>query len=238
MSDKSNQSGAVLVALMVITALVGCMMVFMLFIAAGSARTTSGAGVREPGAADDPPTSTDDEPIDLGTGMLVCVDMPGVHAPKTPALDRRVARKLLAVRLDLQAQGIPPLRFTYGFRSTREQIAVNPGGNLKAAPGTSPHEAGRAVDVSGMRTRPDRSYIIATFKRHGWQHLGLYDLPHFQIPAEAVGEPNRIAMIWKAQADYARGNPVGCRGGSRRPAFVPNNLTPERRLQRIEDLYG
>ena len=107
------------------------------------------------------------ENIDMGTGFLVCFNLPGVNLPKTPALDRRVARLLEAVRADLSVEGVPALHFTYGFRSTREQELVDPGSNYKARPGTSPHEAGRAVDVSGMRTRSDRGQVIATFKRHG-----------------------------------------------------------------------
>lgn len=149
---------------------------------------------------------------DMGTHGLVCVRLPGVSYPRTPALDRRVARRWLAVKQDLDAQRIS-ITMTWGFRTNCQQRNVNPGGNLKAVPGTSPHEAGRAVDVNGIRVRGDAAQIIATFRRHGWVWLGRRDPPHFEIKGHVVGEPNHIAWIRRSQAAYNGGAPTeGCRG--------------------------
>ncbi|MDQ3685388.1 MAG: D-alanyl-D-alanine carboxypeptidase family protein [Acidobacteriota bacterium] len=149
---------------------------------------------------------------DLGTGGLVCVRLPGVSYPKTPALDRRVARRWLAVKQDLDAQGIA-ITMTWGFRTNCQQRNINPGGNLKAVPGTSPHEAGRAVDVNGIGVRGDAGRIIAAFRRQNWVWLGRRDPPHFEVKGHVVGEPNHIVWIRKSQAAYNSGAPVeGCRG--------------------------
>ncbi len=235
MRIKDEQGGLLLATMLTL----GGFMFVLLLLSPHASPATSGSGIVETSPPTD--TSTDlppDQPIDLGTGFLVCVNLPGVSAPKTPALDARVARKLHAVRLDLQAQGISPLRFTYGFRSTAEQRDVNPGANYKAHPGTSPHEAGRAVDVSGMTVRPDRGEIVSTFKRHGWRWLGFGDPPHFEVSAASVGEPDRLAMIRKAQADYRRGNPRGCRNGARSPIITPSRALPSERQQRVVKAFG
>lgn len=161
------------------------------------------------GNPDGTPSDIDDE--ESSDGSLVCVNLPGVGQPRTPALDRRVARRLLAVRQELDARGIS-ITFTWGFRTTCQQRLVQSGGNLKAKPGTSPHEAGRAVDVNGMKTRPDRFIIIDAFQRAGWVWLGAKDPPHFDIKGYTVGEPSHAAWIRRMQEDFRRGNPVGCRG--------------------------
>jgi hypothetical protein len=166
--------------------------------------------------ADGTGSSTDNLPLDIkevdaGGAGLVCVHLPGVSYPKTAALDRRVARRFTPVMNTLNSEGIY-LKFNYGFRSTCQQVNVKAGGNLKAIPGTSPHEAGRAVDVDGMRWNPKRGRIVQIFREHGWRWLGSKDPPHFEVYAEAVGEASRQAMIRKNQADFKRGNPKPCRG--------------------------
>jgi hypothetical protein len=149
--------------------------------------------------------------LDAGGAGLVCVHLPGINRPRTAALDRRVARRYAAVMNTLQSEGIN-ITFTWAFRTKCQQINVNPGTNLKAKPGTSPHEAGRAVDVNGMKVNPKRGRIISVFKQFGWRWLGHKDPPHFEIPAETVGEASRFAMISKNQSDFQRGNPAPCRG--------------------------
>jgi LAS superfamily LD-carboxypeptidase LdcB len=143
---------------------------------------------------------------------LECINLPGVSLPRTAALDRRVARRLSAVIEDLQSQGIK-ISFTWGFRTTCQQRQVNSGGNLKARPGTSPHEAGRAVDVNGILKRPDSSQIIATFQKYGWVWLGPKDPPHFEIKGFTVNEASHLQWIEKIQQDFQAGQPAsGCRG--------------------------
>jgi hypothetical protein len=143
---------------------------------------------------------------------LECINLPGVNLPRTSALDHRVARRLKAVMEDLSNQGIK-ISFTWGFRSTCQQRNVNSGGNLKARPGTSPHEAGRAVDVNGILQRPDSSQIITTFQKYGWVWLGPKDPPHFEIKGFTVNEASPLQWIEKIQQDFQTGQPMGgCRG--------------------------
>lgn len=151
---------------------------------------------------------------DVGIDGLVCINLPGVSYPRTPALSRVVALKLLAVRQELDARGVPALTFSWGFRTTCQQRNVDSGGNLKAKPGTSPHEAGRAVDVHGMTTRPDAREIINTFRNHGWVWLGHKDPPHFEIKGYEVGISSHIAWIIASQTDFNQGNgPISeCKG--------------------------
>lgn len=160
-----------------------------------------------------------DDTQDLSTGYLVCVNLPGVDFPRTPALDRKVAQMYLAVKKDLDAQGVPGLRFSWGFRSNCQQINVKPsanprgGANPKAKPGTSPHEAGRGVDVRDMTRRRDVGQIVATFERHGWHWLAQKDPPHFEVKGYTVGEPSHSKWIAKIQQSFKEGYPKeGCRG--------------------------
>ncbi len=162
----------------------------------------------------------EDSTQDLSTGYLVCVNLPGIHFPRTPALDRRVAEKYLAVKRDLDLQGIPTVTFNWAFRSNCQQVQIvpspNPGNksgrNPKAKPGTSPHEAGRALD-GNVRTRKDLKDIVATFYRHGWIWLAEKDPPHFEVLGYTVGEPSHYAWIQKIQESFKQGYPKeGCRG--------------------------
>jgi hypothetical protein len=91
-----------------------------------------------------------------------------------------------------------------------------------------------------MRTRADRGQVIATFKRHGWVWLGMGDPPHFEVPVESIGEPNKLAMIRKAQADFQAGNPAGCRAGvMSAPSSVPSGeIPPEERRRRAREIYS
>lgn len=150
---------------------------------------------------------------DLGSGYLKCVELNGVNFPRTPALDRRVRQIWLETKQDMDAQGIPALSFTWGFRTNCQQVNVDSGPNTKAEPGTSPHEAGRALDVRGMSTRSDRELIKAIFRKHKWHWAGVADPPHFDIKGYTVGEPSHADWIRKAQADFEHGAPrEGCRG--------------------------
>jgi hypothetical protein len=170
---------------------------------------TSGGAL--PGNPPDARPPIDETAADFGGAGLACVDLPGVNHPRTPALDRRVARRFYAVMNEMKENRIS-LRFTWGFRTNCQQIHVDSGGNLKAMPGTSPHEAGRAVDVSGMLVHPRREEIIAVFRRHGWLWLGRKDPPHFEVLPSTVGEVSKIGWIQKIQSDFRAGGASGCRG--------------------------
>lgn len=161
-----------------------------------------------------------DEEQDLSTGYLVCVSLPGIRSSRMPALDVRVARRYLAVKQELDALGIPTVFFTWAFRTNCQQINVRPSGrNPKAKPGTSPHEAGRALDVvgldpsSGAFRKSDWFKIVKVFQNHGWRWLARKDPPHMDIDASQAGELSNYIWIQKAQTDYKRGGPKGgCRG--------------------------
>jgi len=180
--------------------------------------------IATPGAGDDaaqivegmPESAVPDElggESGSGGAQLVCVYLPGVSLPRTAALERRVARRYLAVKQRLDRNGVGNLTMTWGFRTTCQQINVDAGPNLKAKPGTSPHEAGRAVDVTGMRWRPDRAAIVAAFRDEGFRWLGMADPPHFEVPAEELGYESRRQMIVEAQTAFQSGEPIGgCRG--------------------------
>jgi hypothetical protein len=164
-----------------------------------------------PGNPPDSVPPIDQPDSDFGGAGLACVDLRGVNHPRTPALDRRVARRYIAAVQEMRDKNIH-LTFTWGFRTNCQQRNVDSGGNLKALPGTSPHEAGRAVDVSGMLVNPRRDEIIAVFHRHGFRWLGRKDPPHFEVLPSTVGEASGIAWIQKIQADFRAGGASGCRG--------------------------
>lgn len=151
--------------------------------------------------------------LDSGGSGLQCIFLPGVSYPKTPALDRRIARRYLAVKQALDAAGVRNLTFTWAFRTNCQQRLVNAGPNLKAAPGSSPHEAGRALDVSGMRVRGDAAKIVSIFRNGGARWLGQKDPPHFDWEPGDVGENSSGAMIRKNQAAWQQGViNGGCKG--------------------------
>jgi hypothetical protein len=164
-----------------------------------------------PGNPPDSRPPTAEAESDFGGAGLACTRLPGVNHPRTPALDRRVVRRFNAAMQDFYAKNID-LTFTWGFRTNCQQIHVDSGGNLKARPGTSPHEAGRAVDVRGMLVNPRREEIIAIFHRHAFRWLGRKDPPHFEVLPSTVGEASGVAWIQKIQADFRSGGASGCRG--------------------------
>lgn len=142
----------------------------------------------------------------LGTGGLVEVRLPGITAPKVPALDRRVAPLVYGTLKALAKQGVHHVTFTYLFRTTQQQQDVQPvGTTMKARPGTSDHEAGTAVDIAGMRSRSDAGKIVAAFRASGFSWLGPRDAAHFFIPASQLGEADKYAFIKRQQRHYESG---------------------------------
>ncbi|MDQ3566312.1 MAG: hypothetical protein M3436_20295 [Pseudomonadota bacterium] len=153
------------------------------------------------------------EELDSGSAELVCVRLNGVGGGKTPALDRRVARRMIGAINHLAEEGLAPLSFTWALRTTCQQRNVNPGPNLKARPGSSPHEAGSAVDVSGMSSRRDAGRIVQIMGTHDFIWLGRRDPPHFHVMPATIGEASFGAWIRKIQHLYQLGQPTGgCRG--------------------------
>lgn len=159
------------------------------------------------------PTLDPNIPIDLEGAGLVCVNLPGVGYPKTPALDRRVVPRLFGVLQEIERQKRASLTFNYAFRSTCEQARISPVGTaLKATPGTSAHEAGAALDVASLRARSDRVQIVSIFKMFEWRH-GTADWPHFAVMPSTVGERDYRSWIHRQQAEFSAGRVEGnCQG--------------------------
>jgi hypothetical protein len=228
--DRSSEKGIIVIFVVtaILLALISFVAAFTLLFRKVSTDGTNTGKVIPPPSNNAPPApnsnnkgptpSTNNKPIpkpdvNMDYGYLVCVNLPGINKPRTAALDRRVATLWLQVKQDLDAQGIAPLRFSWAYRTMCQQANVNPGGNLKAKSGTSPHEAGRALDVVGMSSRNDASAIVMTFRDHGWHWLGRRDPPHFEIKGYQVGEPSHIAWIQKTHYDFETNpNIAPCKG--------------------------
>lgn len=145
-------------------------------------------------------------PGGLGTGGLVEVNLPNVSWPKVPALDRRVAPLLYGTIKAIHADGIKNVTFNYFFRTTAQQAAIVPvGTTMKARAGNSDHERGTAIDVAGMRSRPDAGRIVEHFRRSGFSWLGAKDAAHFYIPAWQLGEADKAAFLKRQQQHYQSG---------------------------------
>jgi hypothetical protein len=218
----NNQKGNLMVGLLLVFAVMSLFVLGVLLLIAGQGAGTDASPVNAQVSDSAEPSEDQISGMpeggegDFGTATLQCVHIPGVSYPKTPALDRRVARRYLAVKQELESHGIRNLTANWAFRSNCQQRNVNPGGNLKARPGTSPHEAGRAIDFNGMPYGAgpikDGHLIVQIFLKHGWTWLGRRDPPHFEIKGHMVGEPSHGAWISRIQAGFSRGEPKGCRG--------------------------
>lgn len=160
------------------------------------------------------PTVAPTESVPLEAEGLVCVSLPGVAYPKTPALDRRVARRLFDVTKTAHERGIGPWRYNYGFRTSCEQARIRPVGTSQKAPvGASGHERGAAVDVQQLFARNDVWAVINLFREHGWSWKPT-DKPHFEVKPWVVGEPDRFAWVRRQQKAFQEGRLAGaCRGG-------------------------
>jgi hypothetical protein len=156
-----------------------------------------------------PPALDPSIPLDLDTAGLVCVRLPGVSYPRTSALDRRIAPLQIGVLEEADRQGLAPLRYTWALRTECQQRNVQPVGTaLKARVGSSSHESGSAVDMSGLRARSDRQRIIAIYRQFGAQH-GTADWPHFAWPGSLVGEPNKHEWIKRQRREFRNGRVEG-----------------------------
>jgi len=121
--------------------------------------------------------------------------------PKLIAFDSRIARRVNALRpsvkqrLQRAVARLPKnvtLMVTSAARTRSEQASLRSTFGVKARPGTSPHEDGRAVDVNvfvdGERVRPrvQNKIIGDVMASEGFKYLGASDPVHYSIPKEAI----------------------------------------------------
>jgi hypothetical protein len=121
--------------------------------------------------------------------------------PRLVAVDRRIARRVndlrpcVRQRLLRVVQKLPKnvtLLVTSAHRTRAEQAALRGTFGIKARPGSSTHEDGRAVDlnvfVNGSRIRPRRQQKVigAVMASEGFRHLGPRDPVHYSVPKEAI----------------------------------------------------
>lgn len=226
---RDERGGILLIVLISLLVVIVLYFGLVVFLWVGVTNGTIGAGTQGQGSVanfngnqsniplgSEGPSDTkvsDVEEFDSGGAELVCVRLNGVGGERTPALDRRVARRMIGVINHIAAERLAALSFTWAFRTTCQQKNVNPGPNLKARPGNSPHEAGSAVDVSGMNSRRDAGRIVQIMGTHDFIWLGRRDPPHFHVMPATIGEASFGSWIRKTQHLYHSGQPTGgCRG--------------------------
>lgn len=121
--------------------------------------------------------------------------------PKLIAVNKRIARRVNALRpsvkrrLQRVAARLPKnvtLMVTSAARTRAEQASLRSTFGVKARPGTSTHEDGRAVDVNvfvnGERVRPriQNKIIGEVMASEGFRYLGPKDPVHYSIPRESI----------------------------------------------------
>jgi hypothetical protein len=126
---------------------------------------------------------------------------PPREIPKIIALDPRVAERVndlrpcVKERLARVAKKLPAkvkLLVTSAHRTREEQAAIRPTFGIKAKPGTSTHEDGRAVDlnviVDGKRISPrvQQKVIGPVMASEGFRHLGPRDPVHYSVPKSEI----------------------------------------------------
>jgi hypothetical protein len=117
--------------------------------------------------------------------------------PKIVAVNERIAKRVNSLRpcvkkrLARVAKKLPAkvtLLVTSAHRTRAEQAAIRPTFGIKAKPGTSTHEDGRAVDlnviVDGERVSPrlNQKVIGKVMASEGFRHLGPRDPVHYSVP--------------------------------------------------------
>lgn len=120
-----------------------------------------------------------------------------VEKPKILAVNKRIARRINALRPAVKHRLVRVLRklpkkvtllVTSATRTREEQAALRPTFGIKARPGTSTHEDGRALDVNvlvdGVRVSPrmNQKIIGKAMASEGFKHLGPRDPVHYSIP--------------------------------------------------------
>ena len=134
-------------------------------------------------------------------------------------VDPRVRKDLKAAMVDLKRAGITP-KITSAWRSSNEQEAmykcsynkrcrgVHPGLYKALPPGQSAHEAGLALDISGVasgprggkRITPQGRRIVQIMGKHGFKwRYGLRDPVHFEADPASHGYRNLQQAIHVTQ---------------------------------------
>ncbi|HEU4753077.1 MAG TPA: hypothetical protein VFU47_08205 [Armatimonadota bacterium] len=129
------------------------------------------------------------------------VSKPRKPLPRLVAVDKRIARRVNALRptvkkrLQRVVKKLPrdvTLVVTSARRTREEQAALRPTFGIKARPGTSTHEDGRAVDVNvlvdGNWLPPhlNEQIIGRAMASEGFRALGPSDPVHYSVPKGGV----------------------------------------------------
>jgi hypothetical protein len=146
----------------------------------------------------------------------------GRKAPCHPPdyIDPKVVGKYSSAMRDLKRLGVQP-KITSAWRSSEKQAALyrcsnsqncrsrNPGLYYAKPPGSSAHEAGLAVDISGIAAGPrgakritrNGQKIIRVMEKNGfsWRY-GLKDPAHFEANPRKAGYQNLNQAIKKTQS--------------------------------------
>ncbi len=147
---------------------------------------------------------------------------PALAAKRVNALNAKARARLDAALRELRKRGLQP-RVNSTFRSQSEQHAMyrcarsrrcrNRRGIYGAKPpGSSLHEAGLAVDLSGIaagrrqrRLTPQGRQTVRVMQRHGfnWRY-GLKDPAHFEISPQQAGYRSPQAAIEAGQQRWRK----------------------------------
>ncbi len=135
-------------------------------------------------------------------------------------VDPKIAARYNSAMRDLNRSGVRP-KITSAWRSSEKQAALyrcsnsqkcrrqNPGLYYAKPPGSSAHEAGLAVDISGIAAGPrgakrvtrNGRKIIRVMEKNGfaWRY-GLKDPAHFEADPKKAGYRNLNHAIRKTQS--------------------------------------
>jgi LAS superfamily LD-carboxypeptidase LdcB len=154
--------------------------------------------------------------------QTVLAKPPALATKRVNALDAKARVRLHAALRELHKRGLRP-RVNSTFRSQSEQHAMyrcarnrrcrNRRGIYGAKPpGSSMHEAGLAVDLSGVATgrrrrrlTPKGRQTVRVMQRHGfnWRY-GLKDPAHFEISPQQAGYRSPQAAIHAGQQRWSK----------------------------------
>ena len=156
-------------------------------------------------------------PCEGKTGRAKSVDDSPCHAKRY--VDPKIAKNFNRALRDLNRAGIRP-KVTSAWRSSEKQASLhrcsvssrcrkaNPGLYHALPPGQSLHEAGFAVDISGIasgprgakRVTPKGRRIISIMNRNGFRwRYGLKDPAHFEANPQRYGYRNAKQAIARSQ---------------------------------------
>jgi hypothetical protein len=141
--------------------------------------------------------------------------------PQIVAVDERIARRVNALRPCIKQRLVRVTRklpkkvtllVTSAFRTREEQASLRSTFGVKARPGMSTHEDGRAIDVNvlvdGERVSPRRQNKIIgqAMSSEGFRYLGPADPVHYSVPKDQVDQtllagPDLQVMTWSEMQD-------------------------------------